>query len=132
MKKSSSAQNAAPPLPAGALQPSLQPTTAEPLAAYPWRDIGYRGASEWMASEDDFFIIRRFAALNTRVLLAKQAEISQFEKQLDKMDDPALKIDNSTFLGDMHPERRTLIERLWKELKEYSKQSLPLTSWNVC
>ncbi|KAH0551403.1 hypothetical protein GP486_007381 [Trichoglossum hirsutum] len=97
-----------------------QPAIAAPQLAYRWRDIGYRGASEWMASEDDFFIIRRFAALNTRVLLAKQAEISRLEQQLDEMDDPALMIDNSTFLGDMHPQRRALIERLWKELKEYN------------
>ncbi|KAH0544937.1 hypothetical protein FGG08_001017 [Glutinoglossum americanum] len=87
-----------------------------------WRYVGYRGASEWMTSEDDFFIIRRFATLNTRVLLAKQAEISELERRLDIADEPSEKdYDNSTVLDDRNIERQILLKELWVALKEYNE-----------
>jgi hypothetical protein len=74
-----------------------------------------------MTSEDDFFIVRRFATLNTRVLLAKQAEISELERRLDKADEPSEKdYDNSTVLNDMNTDRIMLLKELWTALKEYS------------
>jgi hypothetical protein len=113
VKMSSNIQNATLPLPVMSLQPLQQPPSSAPQVTFRWRDIGYRGVAEWMTSEDDFFIIRRFATLNTRVLLAKQAEISQLERMLDDIDNPALNIDNSTYLDDKQQSgRRALIERL--------------------
>jgi hypothetical protein len=112
--------------------PPLQPSNPPQQVAYRWRDIGYRGASEWMSSEDDFFLVRRFATLNTRVLLAKQAEISEFERQLDEMDNPARGGDNSTFLEDPQVDRKDLIKKLWKELKEYSELLLLPELWGPC
>ncbi|KAI9761703.1 MAG: hypothetical protein M1840_001734 [Geoglossum simile] len=101
--------------------PPPQPSAPAQTVAFRWRDIGYRGASEWMSSEDDFFLVRRFATLNTRVLLAKQAEISGYERQLDELDDPAPDSDNSTFLEDPRPERKDLVKKLWRELKDYNE-----------
>lgn len=78
-----------------------------------------------MTSEDDFFVIRRFATLHTRVLLAKQAEISELEQRLDEMDKPSHKdFDNSTVLLDPNPNRVEVLNELWKALKEYGNQSL--------
>ena len=81
-----------------------------------------------MASEDDFFMLRRFATLNTRVILTKEAQIADLERQLeekDLMEAPpgGAEYDNSTVLDDYTPDRQNLLARLWQELKEYSASS---------
>ena len=93
-----------------------------------WKYVGYRGASQWMASEDDFFMVRRFATLNTRVILTKEAQIADLERQLEEKDlmkapPGAAEYDNSTVLEDYTPDRQNLLARLWRELKEYSTSS---------
>ena len=77
-----------------------------------------------MASDNDFFVVRRFATANTRVLLAKQAEIFELERRLNHLDNPKLgedpQIDNSTVLGDRREGRPALLNHLFRVLKEYS------------
>ena len=51
-----------------------------------WRYVGYPGFARWMASTNDFFILRRFGALNARVLLLMQDRIVQKEKRLLEID----------------------------------------------
>lgn len=85
---------------------------------------GYRAAAQYMASDNDFFVVRRFAAANTRVLLAKQAEIFDLERRLDDLDHPKLgenpPMDNSTVLNDRRIGRPALLNDLFRVLKEYS------------
>lgn len=50
-----------------------------------WKYEGYGSLSQWMASDDDFFIIRRFGTVNARVILWMQQEISQKESMLEKL-----------------------------------------------
>ena len=81
-----------------------------------------------MASDNDLFLVRRFSTLNTRVLLAKQAEIFNLERKLDELDKPRLgesNIDNSTVLADQRLGRPQLINSLWALLKEYSTYAIP-------
>jgi len=52
----------------------------------PWKYVGYKVFSRWMASDQTFFIMRRFGALNARVALSLQDEIVELEEQLDFMD----------------------------------------------
>jgi len=52
----------------------------------PWKYIGYKVFSRWVASDPSFFILRRFGALNVRVALSLQDEIVQLEEKLDYMD----------------------------------------------
>ena len=88
-----------------------------------WKWYGYRAAAQHMASDNDLFLVRRFATANTRVLLAKQAEIHSLEQMLNELDKPRVgepAIDNSTVLDDQRLGRPQLINTLWKLLKEYS------------
>ena len=99
--------------------------------------VGYRGASQWMSSDNDFFVARRFATLNTRVLLTKQAQIYELNRQLDKLEKPwhdihsakAYNIDNSAVVGDHCSERGRILDRLWKALKDYSTK--PSLTWQI-
>ena len=112
------------------------PTPTMVLASSPeeaekrrWLHMGYRKAAEHMASDNDFFVVRRFATANTRAILFKQARIFQLEKELERLDRPTKCsdqggfFDNSTVLKDPKPERGRKLEQLWNELKDYSKRS---------
>lgn len=52
----------------------------------PWIYIGYRGFCKFIASDDDFFIFRKFGNLSARVLLALQDELSELEGQLEEIE----------------------------------------------
>ena len=52
----------------------------------PWKYIGYKVFSRWVASDPSFFVIRRFGTLNARVALSLQNEIVQLEERLDHLD----------------------------------------------
>ncbi|KAF2790450.1 hypothetical protein K505DRAFT_340422 [Melanomma pulvis-pyrius CBS 109.77] len=52
----------------------------------PWKYIGYKVFSRWVASDPSFFVLRRFGTLNARVALSLQDEIAQLEEKLDYMD----------------------------------------------
>lgn len=51
-----------------------------------WKYVGYPGFSNYMASSTDCFAIRRFSALNVRVLLNLQDRIVRMEADLAEMD----------------------------------------------
>lgn len=101
----------------------------------PARYLGYRVFSKWVASDQTYFIIRKFPALNVRVILSLQDEIVQLEQELNDLDedwsrenlpggihhpDPET-IHNGTFRYDDVIERTQLINTLSKKLKCYSK-----------
>jgi hypothetical protein len=50
-----------------------------------WKYEGYQAFSKWMASDDDFFVIRRFESLNANTLLWMQDKISRLEKELQEL-----------------------------------------------
>jgi hypothetical protein len=52
----------------------------------PWKYIGYKVFSRWVASDPSFFVLRKFGTLNARVALSLQDEIAQLEEELDSMD----------------------------------------------
>jgi len=81
-----------------------------------------------MASDQAFFILRRFGTLNTRVLLAMQDEIVELEDQLNLLDEEASRkespynLDNGTFRDDPFGDRRELVTKILPEkLAKYSK-----------
>jgi hypothetical protein len=82
-----------------------------------------------MASDQAFFILRRFGTLNARVLLALQDEIVELEDQLNLLDEEAsrketpLNLDNGTFRDDPFSDRRELVTKILPEkLAKYSKR----------
>jgi hypothetical protein len=83
-----------------------------------------------MASDQAFFIVRRFGNLNTRVLLAMQDEIAALEEHLNFMDEEYSRrnysddVDNGTFRDEAFSDRRDLIQRVLPEkLAKYSTSS---------
>ena len=48
--------------------------------------IGYKGLAAYMSADDDFFVIRRFDRLHSRILLTLQDRITALEEDLDLMD----------------------------------------------
>ncbi|KAF2465012.1 uncharacterized protein BDR25DRAFT_295794 [Lindgomyces ingoldianus] len=66
------------------LRPSqnLQPLSDDAKKKLAWKYEGYQEFSRWMASDDDFFIIRRFQNLNANVILYMQDRVTQIEERL--------------------------------------------------
>lgn len=99
----------------------------EEKARKPWKFEGYPAFSKWMASSNDFFLLRRFGALNARVLLMMQDKISRKELELEALDEQA-RIgpddlgDSSSFGYEPWPERERLLHELKALLKEYSRR----------
>ncbi|KAF2622058.1 hypothetical protein BU25DRAFT_443440 [Macroventuria anomochaeta] len=96
-----------------------------------WKYEGYSGFSEWMASDDDFFIVRRFGTINARVILWMQNQIVEKERKLaelhKRMEDrsetsPDGEGMNDSFDWDIKnlPERHDLMRGLSDQLLQYN------------
>jgi hypothetical protein len=81
--------------------------------------------ASFVASDADFFVLRRFDKLNARVLLTLQDHLSLLEAQLDELD----AIYSTREVGDVNngtvrydrADRVELIDRIGAKLREYSK-----------
>ncbi|KAH8881110.1 hypothetical protein GQ53DRAFT_832641 [Thozetella sp. PMI_491] len=101
------------------------PTQAE-KERKPWKYEGYPSFAAWMASSNDFFLLRRFGRLNARVLLMMQDEIVTKEAELDALDlhcqaGPDEFGDCSSIRFDPQPGRRQILQDLKGLLKEYNE-----------
>ncbi|KAK8085716.1 hypothetical protein PG997_006987, partial [Apiospora hydei] len=52
----------------------------------PWKYFGYKDLASYMASDQDFFAVRRFDRLHTRAILTLQAQLEECEERLDNLD----------------------------------------------
>lgn len=99
--------------------------------SHPWKFDGYKAFSTWMASEDDFFIIRRFQNLNARTILWMQDRIVQIEDRIKEIDkevedaEMSKQLRNNSLRWDKHnmPERHVLMGELSSLLHHYSEAS---------
>jgi hypothetical protein len=101
--------------------------TTDQLQEKPWRYIGYKGFSEWSASDNDFFVIRRFDSLATRVILLLQWQLTKLEKELTKADtlrshQLAKDLNNGSFKCDDEV-RQAVIKAVQDKLEEYCRCS---------
>jgi hypothetical protein len=92
----------------------------------PWKYEGYPGFGKWMASSDDFFVLRRFGQLNVRVLLLMQDRIQRKEEQLFSIDEraqngPDIAGVANSLRSDPQGEREPLLDEIKVLLKEYSR-----------
>jgi hypothetical protein len=92
----------------------------------PWKNIGYRGFCEFVDSDHDFFVLRRFGSLSVRVLLALQDELCELELQLQilerRLSDPTAEdVHNGSFREETSECRLSLIREIDKKLRAYSK-----------
>ncbi len=124
-----------PPTPTEALPPqrsdSYPDFTLEQAQNNPRKYSGYRVFARWMASDQAFFIVRRFGTLNTRVLLAMQDEIAELEDRLNFMDEEYSRrdytedVDNGTFRDDAFGDRKRLVQEILPEkLAKYSMRNM--------
>ncbi|RSL53118.1 hypothetical protein CEP53_007849 [Fusarium sp. AF-6] len=100
------------------------PLTEKEIHIKPWKFIGYKGYSEFISSEDDWFVLRRFGVLNVRVALALQDEVAVLEEQLKELDATHSQrgspdLHNGRFRKDVEG-RRVLIEQLSDKLYKYN------------
>lgn len=102
-----------------------QPPSPQEIAKKPWKYIGYRGYSEFLASENDFFIFRKFASLNSRTALALQDQLSVLEEELEELDrryssTAAADVNNGSYRDDQ-ADREELLEKIHDKLVKYSE-----------
>lgn len=88
--------------------------------------MGYRGFSEFVASHDNFFILRRFGTLTARVLLSLQDELVELEGQLETLENHlssagAPDIHNGSFREETQQARVDLIREIDGKLRAYSE-----------
>ncbi|KAJ3462900.1 hypothetical protein MRS44_007686 [Fusarium solani] len=104
--------------------PENAPPSEEEIQRKPWKFIGYRGYTEFLSSEDDWFVLRRFGALNVRMALALQDEISVLEDELRELDENYSQREspdrhNGRFRGDAE-DRSALTELISDKLYRYN------------
>ncbi|KAK8106827.1 uncharacterized protein PG998_008840 [Apiospora kogelbergensis] len=58
----------------------------EELEDSPWKFIGYRDFVSYVASDSDFFAVRRFDRLHSRAILTLQDHLVEIEEKLDELD----------------------------------------------
>jgi len=89
-----------------------------------------------MASDDDFFVLRKFESLNAATILWMQHRISELEQRLEDIhktvveSDDTEKLKNSSFAWDARcmQERTKIMAELSGLLLQYSK---PMPSFRV-
>jgi hypothetical protein len=101
--------------------------TTEEIEEKPWKYIGYRGYSEFISSENDFYILRGFKSLNTRIALAQQDQIAVLEERLKALNIEYGRRDaedrhNGSFRSD-RDDRTELVDLISEKLSLYSKTS---------
>ena len=89
---------------------------------------GYQSFAQFIASDDDFFAVRRFDRLHCRTLLRLQDEVVRLEEALELIDaefsDKGAKdVDNGTFRRDQK-KRKELLEAIPGKLEQYGKRPL--------
>ena len=91
----------------------------------PWMVQGYPAFSRWMASADDFMVLRRFGVLNTRVILLLQNDLVKAERELFELDKQAqgLPTDQGRcdiISDDNFPARSVALRSIVPMLEQYS------------
>ena len=116
-----------------AYQMQSLPTAWKPSQAdiddKPWKYTGYRSFSAFVASDNDFFILRRFGALSARVLLGLQDQLSLLEEDLEALEKrvrekDAPDIHNGSFRQETETAREALVCQAQRLLRDYSQFQL--------
>ena len=85
---------------------------------------GYSTFAKWMASSNDFFLLRRFSVVTARSLLYLQHRIAKIERDLEYWDEysknePVGKCSLDSIDYDELPERKILIDEITPLLQQY-------------
>ncbi|KAH0556095.1 hypothetical protein GP486_005971 [Trichoglossum hirsutum] len=106
----------------------LDEISPQDMRKKPWKYIGYRKFCEFVTSDNDFFILRRFSELTARVLLALQDELSELESQLQILENhlsqkSAPDVHNGSFRQETQETRLQLICKINMKLRAYSQSA---------
>lgn len=94
-----------------------------------WKYAGYPGLCKWLVWQEKELTVRRFEELNTRVILKKQDDLVQVERELNRMDRFTRNLPNdrgscgSLRLDECTP-RGELLDKAAILLQDYSKPIL--------
>ena len=82
---------------------------------------GYPKFSKWVASDDDFFVMRIFGSTSARLAMFLQDQIVEQEKALKNADERAIRdgLDSGTFRNDQQPERGEEMRKLLPMIERY-------------
>ena len=102
---------------------ACQPSEAD-VEKKPWKYIGYQSFSAFVASDNDFFILRRFGALSARVLLGLQDELTCLEQDLNELEkntreESAPDGHNGSFRDEPQEGRQVLVCHAQRLLRQY-------------
>lgn len=102
-----------------------QNLTQSELDLKPWKYTGYKGYTNFIASENDFFVLRRFSAVSVRVALRLQDQVTVLEEKLQRLDwessrREAEDVHNGS-LRDDSEERLQVLDELRQTLMRYNK-----------
>lgn len=88
---------------------------------------GYPKFCRWVASDDDFFVMRIFGSTSARLALLLQDQIVEQEQALKDADKRAIRdgLDNGTFRNDQQSERAEITTKLLPMIERY--RMLPTT-----
>ncbi|KAF6217660.1 hypothetical protein HO133_006762 [Letharia lupina] len=92
----------------------------------PWKYTGYQSFSAFVASDNDFFVLRKFGALSARVLLGLQDQLSRLEQDLEALEKTAREKDapdvhNGSFRQETRKDRQALVGQAQPLLREYNE-----------
>jgi hypothetical protein len=124
-------------IPMSNIQPHTptQQTSADFKHDHAYKYYGYPEFCRLLATSNDFFVLRRFGALNARVLLTMQNNIVEIENRLLELDQECAKdpdpshgrLDSLAWDKDQtnrFKERADKVEALWPLLHQYSTLQL--------
>ena len=105
--------------------PAWTPSQAD-IDVKPWKYVGYQSFSAFVASDNDFFVLRRFGALSARVLLSLQDQLSHLERDLKTLEESVREKDapdvhNGSFRQETREDRKALVAQAQRLLREYSQ-----------
>ena len=99
--------------------------------------MGYPRLGSYMNSDENFLLCRRYSLLHTRVMLYRQAELAQLERELfesdqedEKDEEKALRDVNFLDEGEVGKSRMKLMKQIEEKLKDYGMSDvISLSSW---
>jgi hypothetical protein len=104
---------------------ALNPSQSE-IEDKPWKYLGYREYSNYIASDEDYLILRRFGCLHIRVLLMLQDELVELENRLAELDASLaardyVDVHNGSFREETSETRLDTIHEIERRLRNYNE-----------
>ena len=108
-------------------RPAAWEPSQEDIDQKAWKYAGYRSFCEFVSSDEDFFVLRRFGALSARVLLELQDQLARLEERLEATEQQLRQRDvpdihNGSFRQETQAQRKEIISEAQHVLREYSKR----------